>query len=550
MVSMETIAGRPSSRLDHESCYRAVSSRDARFDGVFYTAVRTTGIYCRPSCPAVTPKRANVEFFPTAAAAHDHGYRACKRCRPDASPGSPEWDVRKDAVARAMRLVADGVVDRDGVGGLAKRLHYSTRHLNRIISSELGAGPLAIARAQRAQTARILIETSDVPFTAISFAAGFGSVRQFNDTVRAVFDASPSELRAKRQDPSSAGPDTGPASGPSSGHVVVDLAVRQPFDLDGVLAFLASRTIPGVESVGSDGYRRSLDLPHGHGVAHVRPDVVMKAGRMHTRVELRLADWRDLAPAVSRVRRLLDLDADPTAIEGVLVADPAIAPLVARDPGRRVPGSVDPFETAVRAVVGQQISVSGARTVVGRIAEAIGTPLSIADDMLTLVFPTPDALAGIDEALLPMPTRRRQTLIELGSRAALGKIPLDVGADRDDVRAALLDVAGIGPWTADYVLMRGFGDPDVFLPTDLGVKHGLELLGLPPEAADRWRPWRSYALHHLWAALGPNPPRRLKEHHEVSDAISDTDRQPDRHAHAHRRRRCADRGALPEGDVR
>jgi AraC family transcriptional regulator of adaptative response / DNA-3-methyladenine glycosylase II len=497
MESMKPI-GQGIGRLDHESCYRAVRSRDSRFDGVFYTAVRTTGIYCRPSCPAVTPKRANVEFFPTAAAAHDHGYRACKRCRPDASPGSPEWDVRKDAVARAMRLVADGVVDREGVGGLAKRLHYSTRHLNRIISSELGAGPLAIARAQRAQTSRILIETTDVPFTAIAFAAGFGSVRQFNDTVRAVFDASPSDLRAKRQDPT--------ASERTNGSVVVDLAVRQPFDLDGVLAFLASRTIPGVESVGPDGYRRSLDLPHGHGVAHVRPDVVVKSGRLHARVELRLADWRDLAPAVSRIRRLLDLDADPAAIEQVLAADPRMAPLVGREPGRRVPGSVDPFETVVRAVVGQQISVSGARTVVGRIVAAVGRPLAVADDVLTHVFPSPDALADIDEALLPMPMRRRQTLIELGARASLGKIPLDVGADRDDVRAALLDVPGVGPWTADYVLMRGFGDPDIFLPTDLGVKHGLSLLGLPPDAADRWRPWRSYALHHLWAALGPHPP--------------------------------------------
>ena len=496
MVFMKPIARQVHSRLDHETCYRAVSSRDSRFDGVFYTAVRTTGIYCRPSCPAVTPKRANVEFFATAAAAHDHGYRACKRCRPDASPGSPEWDIRKDAVARAMRLVADGVVDREGVGGLAKRLHYSTRHLNRIISTELGAGPLAIARAQRAQTSRILIETTAVPFTAIAFAAGFGSVRQFNDTVRAVFDASPSELRAKRQDSTS--------NEAANGSVVVDLAVRQPFDLDGVLEFLASRTIPGVESIGQDGYRRSLDLPHGHGVAHVRPDVVVKSGRLHARVELRLADWRDLAPAVSRVRRLLDLDADPTAIEQVLGADPAIAPLIARNAGRRVPGSVDPFETAVRAIVGQQISVAGARTVVGRIVAAIGAPLGIADEVLTHVFPTPDALAGIDDSLLPMPTRRRQTLVEVGARAALGKIPLDVGADRDDVRAALLDVPGIGPWTADYVLMRGFGDPDVFLPTDLGVKQGLDLLGLSPDAADRWRPWRSYALHHLWAALHPS----------------------------------------------
>lgn len=487
--------------LDHEACYRAVSSRDQRFDGVFFTAVRTTGIYCRPSCPAVTPKRVNVEFFPTAAAAHDRGYRACKRCRPDASPGSPEWDVRKDAVARAMRLVADGVVDREGVGGLAKRLHYSDRHLNRIVSRELGAGPLAIARAQRAQTARILIETTDVSFTDISFAAGFGSVRQFNDTIRAVFDATPTTLRAKRRDRSRSRPGGG-LDHAADGAVTVDLAVREPFDLAHVLAFQGQRAVPGVEHYDGSTYRRALDLPHGHGVATVHGGAIVKSGRTHVRIELRLHDWRDLAPGVTRLRRLLDLDADPGAVNAVLGADAAMAPLVASRPGLRVPGSVDPFETAVRAIVGQQVSVAGARTIVGRIVAAIGTPLTLADRDLTHVFATPDALAGIDPALLPMPTRRRHTLVELGERVAIGKVPLDIGADRDDVRATLLDVPGVGPWTADYVVMRGFGDPDVYLPTDLGVLHAVDRLGLRVAAADAdaWRPWRSYALHHLWAA--------------------------------------------------
>ncbi len=268
----------------------------------------------------------------------------------------------------------------------------------------------------------------------------------------------------------------------------------------GVLEFLRSRTIPGVEQSGGDGYRRSLALPHGHGVASVEPSVVTKSGRLHVRVALRLEDWRDLAPAVSRIRRLLDLDADPAAVGHVLLADDAIAPVVATCPGRRVPGSVDPFETSVRAVIGQQVSVAGARTVTGRIVAAIGAPLRVADDVLTHVFPTPDELAGVDESQLPMPARRRHTLIELAARAALGKIPLDIGADRDDVRGALLDVPGIGPWTADYVLMRGFGDPDVFLPTDLGAQHALDRIGLVVDAAENWRPWRSYALHHLWAA--------------------------------------------------
>ena len=479
--------------LDHEQCYRAVKSRDARFDGYFVGAVRTTGIYCRPSCPAVTPKPANIEFYPTAATAHEHGYRACKRCRPDASPGSPEWDIRGDVVARAMRLIGDGVVDRDGVSGLASRLHYSDRHLNRLITDELGAGPLAIARAQRATTARVLIETSTMPFTAIAFAAGFRSIRQFNDTVQAVFAASPSQLRmaaARRRDR------TGPAT--TTGEVIVDLAVRQPFDMRQVLSFLASRAIPGVESFDGDAFVRTLALPNGHGVARVDGTPVVKAGRTHVRVAFRLADWRDLAPAVRRLRRLFDLDADPEAIDEALAGDTILAPLVTRRPGLRVPGSVDPFETAVRAVIGQQVSVRGARTVAGRVVRAVGSPLSFGHETLTHVFPTPGQIAAIDPLLLPMPARRRATIVELAERADLGKLTLDAGADRADVRRGLLDVPGIGPWTADYVLMRGLGDPDVFLPDDLGVKHALALVGGSVEVAERWRPWRSYALHHLW----------------------------------------------------
>lgn len=486
--------------FDHEQCYRAVLSRDARFDGWFVGAVRTTGIYCRPSCPAVTPKRSNIEFFPTAAAAHEHGYRACKRCRPDASPGSPEWDVRGDVVARAMRLINDGIVDREGVAGLARRLHYSARHLNRVVTAELGAGPLAIARAQRATTARVLIETSTLPFTTIAFAAGFGSIRQFNDTVRDVFATSPSDLRAARR------PEYGRLAANGSVHpsVGVDLAVREPFSLDSTNAFLASRAIPGVEHVDGGSYRRALALPNGHGIAAIDPTPVTKSRRTHVRVAFRLEDWRDLAPAVRRVRRLLDLDADPIAIDSALSVDPALAGLVASHPGRRVPGSVDPFETAVRAVIGQQVSVAGARTVAGRIVATAGSPLALADDELTHVFPTPESVAAIDPSELPMPMRRRATIIEVATRVALGKIALDAGADRADVRAGLLDVAGIGAWTADYVLMRGLGDPDVFLPTDLGVVQALGIVGATRDAAERWRPWRSYALHHLWSVLkGP-----------------------------------------------
>ncbi len=452
--------------------------------------VRTTGIYCRPSCPATTPKRRNVEFFASAAAAQQHGFRACKRCRPDASPGSPEWDVRSDVVARAMRLIADGVVDREGVDGLARRLGYSSRHVTRLLDAELGAGPIALARAQRAQTARLLLETTDMPVTQVAFAAGFGSVRQFNDTVREVYAVAPSELRraaSGRRASTSAGVTT----------VSVRLAARAPFDVSPVLAFLAARTIAGVEWCDGTTYRRSLSLPGGPGVVEVSALADDTPG---ARATFRLTDWADLAPAVRRVRRLLDLDADPVAVDAVLGADPALAPLVARTPGRRVPGSVDPLETAVRAVVGQQVSVAGARTVLGRIAAAVGEPLEVPAGEVTTVFPGAAALATVADDVLAMPTARRRTIRTLAGAVADGDLVLDAGADRAELAEALLALPGVGPWTAGYVLMRGLGDPDVFLDTDLGVRRGLAALGLTATAADRWRPWRAYALHHLWEA--------------------------------------------------
>lgn len=471
--------------LDADRCYRAAQSRDARFDGWFYLAVRTTGIYCRPSCPAMTPKRSNVDFFPSAAAAQQRGFRACKRCRPDAAPGSPEWDLRGDLVARAMRLIGDGVVDREGVAGLSSRLGYSTRHLNRLLTEELGAGPLAIARSQRAQTARILIETTDMTMTDIAFAAGFGSVRQFNDTVREVFAGSPKELRARS---SVAGVRT-------TGAVSVRLPVRGPFAGGHLFEFLGARAVPGIEHVDGTVYERALDLPRGHGV------VAVSLADGHVAATFRLVDWRDLAPAVGRVRRLLDLDADPIAIDEALGTDPALAPLVAATPGLRAAGSVDPNETLVRAIVGQQVSVAGARTVTARITAAIAEPLSIDHPTLTHVFPSMGRLAGASEADLPMPAARAATLRRVGAAVDSGELALDTGNDRGEAVQRLLAIKGIGPWTADYVRMRGLGDPDVFLATDLGVKHALDAVGLDVGAADRWRPWRTYAMHHLWNSL-------------------------------------------------
>ena len=446
--------------LDVDACYRAVASRDERFDGWFYTAVKTTGIYCRPSCPALTPKRANVEFHVTPASAQSAGFRACKRCRPDASPGSPEWNVRSDLVARAMRLITDGVVDRDGVAGLADALGYTQRHVTRLLTAEVGAGPLAIARANRARTARVLLENTDMTAADIAFAAGFGSIRQFNETVREVYAVTPGALRRGGADP---------------GSISLRLATRTPFAGDVLLAFLGQRAIPGVEHWDGTTFTRAMRLPHGPGTAR------LTAHEDHCRATLQIDDVRDLAPAVSRLRRMLDLDADPIAVGEVL----AETLPVSRIPGLRSPRAFDPEETAIRAVLGQQISVAAARTAAGRLAG--GGPL----------FPTSAQIAAMWPADLPMPRRRAATVIELARRLATGDVHLDPGADWDEAERALLEVPGIGPWTAKYIRMRSLGDPDVSLPTDLGIARAARSRGLDPDDP-RWKPWRSYAMHYLW----------------------------------------------------
>jgi AraC family transcriptional regulator of adaptative response / DNA-3-methyladenine glycosylase II len=466
--------------LDFERCYRAVDSRDQRFDGWFYTAVRTTGIYCRPSCPAITPKRENVTFYPSAAAAQRGGFRACRRCRPDAAPGSPEWDLRADLVGRAMQLISDGVVDRDGVPGLASRLGYTERHLSRMLAAELGAGPLALARAQRAQTARILIETTDLGLAEIAFAAGFGSVRQFNDTIQEVYARSPSALRERRT-----------TRQPEAGTISLRFAYRAPLHAEALLGFLAARALPGIEECDGTTYRRGLNLPHGGATVALTP------GDRWVSASLRLADVRDLAPAVARCRRLFDLDADPVAVDGTLGADPALAASVRAEPGVRVPRAVDGFELAVRAIVGQQVSVSGARTTLSRLL-----PPAAPGELRG--FPAASTVAELPDALFRMPVARRETIRALAQAVADGKLDLEPGADREESVARMLELPGIGVWTAGYVAMRAIGDPDVFLATDLAVRRGAKALGLPdaPKAlaahAERWRPWRSYALMRLW----------------------------------------------------
>jgi AraC family transcriptional regulator of adaptative response / DNA-3-methyladenine glycosylase II len=484
---------------DVERCIRAVQSKDARFDGWFFGAVITTGIYCRPSCPVVPPKIENMRFYPSAAAAQLAGFRACKRCRPDTSPGSPEWNVRADVVARAMRMIADGVVDRDGVPGLAAQLGYSTRQIERQLLAELGAGPLALARAKRAQTARLLIETSTLPMSDVAFAAGFASIRTFNDTVREVFALTPTQLR----DRVARGR---PATTP--GVLSLRLPFRAPLAPGNLFGHLAATAVPGIEEWRDGAYRRTLRLPHGHGIATLRPLPD------HVGCRLALTDLRDLSTAISRCRRLLDLDADPVAVDDLLRGDPVLAPLVDKEPGRRVPRTVDPSEFAVRAVLGQQVSTAAARTHAARLVTAHGEPISDPAGGLTRLFPGPAALASLDPAALALPRARRTTLTGLITALAADEIDLSVGGDWDRARARLTALPGLGPWTIETIAMRALGDPDAFIPTDLGVRIAARQTGLPatPAALTRhaaaWRPWRAYAVQYLWAT-GDHPINRL-----------------------------------------
>lgn len=472
--------------LDFERCYRAVSARDTRFDGQFFTAVRTTGIYCRPSCPATTPKAKNVTFVPTAAAAQHEGYRACRRCQPDATPGSPRWNIHSDLTSRAMRLISDGAVERGGVDSLADTLGYSTRQLTRVLTSEIGAGPLALARAHRAHTARTLIQTTDMPMSDVAFASGFASVRQFNDTVREVFAVNPTTLREEA---------TRKKTISSNGTVVVRLPYRQPLDKQWLDWFLRGHAVPGIESFVDDTYRRSLRLPHGHAVVGLRID----DGYVET--TLSLQDMRDLAPAVARIRHLLDLDADPESVDAALSEDRALAPNVALHRGIRVPGNVDGEELLLRTMIGQQISLRAAATHTARLVEQLGTPI---DDPLggeiTRLFPGSAIVAERGREVLTGPVARVNSIIGVAEALASGTIVLHTALPADELERDLLALKGIGPWTARYVVMRMLADPDVLLDTDLVVRQGAEALDIPLTDSHRWAPWRSYVSMHLWSA--------------------------------------------------
>ncbi|MFZ3567418.1 bifunctional transcriptional activator/DNA repair enzyme AdaA [Streptomyces sp. BH097] len=452
---------------DEDTRYEAVRSRDARFDGEFFFAVETTGIYCRPSCPAVTPKRHNVRYYATAAAAQGSGFRACRRCRPDAVPGSADWNVRADVVGRAMRLIGDGIVDREGVGGLATRLGYSARQVQRQLTAELGAGPVALARAQRAHTARVLLQTTPLPVTEIAFAAGFASVRQFNDTIREVYARTPTQLRAEA-------PDKRRAAAPAAG-IPLRLAHRGAYQAGPVFDLLGSELLDGVEELtgrpGARTFRRALRLPYGTGVVrvdettHAQPGAQAEHRGGWLNARLQLTDLRDLTTAVGRLRRLFDLDADPYAIDERLALDPRLAPLVAARPGLRSPGAADPDELALRLVAGPERAA--------RLVERYGKRLDAPSGAVDRLFPAPDDLS--DEP---------GTLGALARALHTGALRLDPGADRDDAEAALRAVPGMSPRTAALIRLRALGDPDVGVPEDSPTD-------------DAWRPWRSYARQHL-----------------------------------------------------
>jgi AraC family transcriptional regulator of adaptative response / DNA-3-methyladenine glycosylase II len=470
--------------------YRALSSRDSRFDGQFIAGVHSTGIYCRPSCPAMTPKVHNVRFYRTAAAAHEAGLRACKRCQPDAVPGSPDWNLHDDLASRAMRLITDGVVEREGVTGLASRLGYTSRHLTRILVAELGAGPLALASAHRAQTARTLLVSTDLTISDIAFASGFSSIRQFNDTIQSIYESTPGDIRRKWRHGTGnarAGHEVGTRTS-----ITLRLPARPPFDGTGLMTFFADHAVPGLESGDGTTFEREVRLPNG--VASVK---LALDGDVGITCSAQLDNVADVATLVARVRRMFDLDADSVAIDQALSRDPVLGPLVGATPGIRLAGSLDAEETLFRTLIGQQISVAAARTVLGRLTADLGS---------NGLFPTAEQLADRGSEFLRGPKNRVSAIIGVAEAVAGGRVSLDVGTPVPEFMTELTALRGVGPWTAGYLAMRVLGSPDILLTSDLVMMQSAAALGIaatPPELArvgEAWAPWRSYAGLHLWRA--------------------------------------------------
>lgn len=478
--------------LDHDACYRAVSLRDARFDGKFFTAVKTTGIYCRPICPARTPRSGNVTFYPTAAAAQEAGYRPCLRCRPETAPDLGAWRGTSNTVSRGLALIELGALDEGDVDGLANRLGVGERHLRRLFSQHLGASPVSIAQTRRVLLAKQLIHETQLPMIEIAFASGFGSVRRFNENFQALFGRSPGQLRRAKSRHVSAGP---------QGEIALSLRYRPPYDWPAMLEFLRRRAMPGIEFVTADSYSRTIQLDGVQGTLSVR------AARANAlRVTVRFPKLQALPAIIARLRRVFDLAADPVAIAAHLAEDPALAPLLKTRPGLRLPGAWDGFELAIRAVLGQQITVTGAVNLAGRLVVKYGERLVEPAEGLTHVFPQPKALAKAQLASLGMPGSRAATLSAVAAAALADPHLFDATRSLEDAVMRLRAIRGIGEWTAQYIALRQLREPDAFPAADIGLIRGMEKLeGRPYTAAqllDRanaWRPWRAYAAQHLWS---------------------------------------------------
>jgi len=490
--------------LDAAACYRALASRDARFDGRFFTGVTTTGVYCRPICPARTPAATNVRFYPCAAAAEADGFRPCRRCRPDTAPGTPAWEGAPVTVARGLRLIRDGVLDDEGIDAFAGRLGLGARQVRRLFETHVGASPSDIARLRRVHFARALLDDRTMRLADVAFAAGFQSVRQFNHAFRQTFKAAPRTLRAA----SRAQPGAGDPA------IVMRLAFRPPLDLPWLMSLLAGRAAPGVEAVEEGAYRRTVSVGGASGWIEVRGvDAAGGLRHLETRASASLAPH--LMRVASSVRRVFDLDADPDTIRRALATEARMARLVAARPGLRVPGAWHPWEIATRAIVGQQISVQAATTIVGRVVERVGGRVATPFPALTRLFPDAAAVAGADLTNIGMPGRRVDTLKRFAAGVADGTIRLEATGGPDDTVRALCAVPGIGPWTAEYIALRALGEPDAFPAGDLGLRKALGN-GVPvPElevaaAAEAWRPWRGYAAMYLWSSLAETENRKLK----------------------------------------
>ncbi len=489
--------------LDQDACYRALRTRDARFDGRFFTAVRSTGIYCRPICPARTPRRENCIFVPCAAAAQEQGYRPCLRCRPEASPGTPAWLGTSATVSRALRLIADGVLDNGGVEELSERLGVGDRHLRRLFMQHLGASPVAVAQTRRILFAKKLIDETALPMTEIAFGSGFASIRRFNDAIKKTYGKNPSELRR-------AGAETAAADNPDLNLI---LPYRAPYEWRSMLSYLGGRATPGVEAVSGDRYLRTITLTGARGEVSGIVEVGSVKGSDHLLARIRLSDTAVLIQVAERLRRIFDLGADPGAIRSQLRGDKTLERAVADAPGLRVPGSWSGFELAVRAVLGQQVSVKGATTLAGRVARSYGRALEISDPAgeeagLTHEFPSPRVLADSDLTEVGVIRARAQAIRSLARAVADGRIDLDVSRGLDETVEELQALPGIGEWTAQYIAMRALREPDAFPAGDLGLQRALQNGPRRPSAkqvrerAESWRPWRAYAAMHLWKMEG------------------------------------------------